>query len=54
VIQLELYDVKGGDPKSRPATMVKLSDLGITKSQSSKWQRLADMEPEEFEFTGFV
>ena len=34
--------------KSQPATS-KLSDLGITKTQSSKWQYLASMALEEFE-----
>ena len=38
------------DLKSRAATP-KLADLGISKSQSSRWQRMARLTPEEFEFT---
>jgi hypothetical protein len=41
--------VKGGDPKSRPATLAKLADLGVDKSESSRWQRLAALAPDERE-----
>jgi N6-adenosine-specific RNA methylase IME4 len=41
--------VKGGDPKSRPGTMAKLSDLKISKNQSSRWQKLASLSEDEQE-----
>ena len=37
-----------GNQKSRDATL-KLVDLGVTKSQSSRWQKLASLEQGEFE-----
>ena len=35
--------------RSSDTTKQKLSHIGITKDQSSKWQRLADVPEEEFE-----
>jgi hypothetical protein len=39
---------KGGDPKSRPATLATLPDLGVTKTKSSRWQKLGDMVDQRF------
>ena len=44
--------VRRGNPKlqrSQPATFGKLADLGITKSESSRWQTAATLPAEKFE-----
>ena len=43
---------KTGGSTERPPVIdprPKLSELGISKTQSSRWQMLADLKPDEFE-----
>jgi hypothetical protein len=48
--QLRGRDSSGGRKRQPPEdTTPKLSDLKVTKSQSSRWQRLAAMDAEAFE-----
>ena len=47
--QLRGRDSSGGRKRQPPEdTTPKLSDLNVTKSQSSRWQRLADLDYETF------
>jgi hypothetical protein len=40
---------EAGDRKSKSSgTTLKLEDLGITRDQSSKWQKLAEIPEAEF------
>jgi hypothetical protein len=40
------FKTTGGDPEEPPAT---LGEIGITKKQSSMWQRIAAIAEDEFE-----
>jgi hypothetical protein len=40
---------QGNGKGRRPQPLLKLSDLGLTKTQSSRWQALAALSPEEQE-----
>lgn len=47
---LKKMELRGGDRKSKSKSRdVTLIDLGVTKSQSSRWQLEADVPDEEFE-----
>ncbi|WP_244827656.1 hypothetical protein [Caballeronia sp. TF1N1] len=55
--QTEMRETRGGDRKSKStrATLIEplvaptLADLGLTRDQSSKWQKLAQIPEAEFE-----
>jgi hypothetical protein len=40
---------RGGDPMSRDGTLATLPELGLTRNQSSKWQKLANIPEPQFE-----
>jgi hypothetical protein len=45
----ERHSGRGDQKTGSQAATPKLSDLGINKSQSSRWQKLADIDDDEFE-----